>query len=228
MENQNKQIIVVDDSAANLTACKKSLKDLYNVYTAPSAEKMFEILEHILPDMILLDVEMPGTNGYDAMRTLRQNEKFKSIPVIFLSAMDDAQSEIEGLNLGAVDYIHKPFVSELLVRRIEAHMSVAEGHKKLESLNKSIEKLLLKNADGADFDMEAEKEAVRELIEKSAVLSQMGHEIRAPLNTIIKMVETAINSEDMATIKHCLGTADVETRLILEIIDEILDVSVGE
>jgi DNA-binding response OmpR family regulator len=218
-----KKILVVDDNPANLTACKKTLKDLYDVFPAPSADKMFDIMNHITPDLILLDVEMPGTNGYEAMQTLRAHDDYKDIPVIFLSAMDDAQSEIEGLNLGAVDYIHKPFVSALLIRRIQTHIAVVEGRKKLLSLDKFINELLTPKANEDRPKVEAEEEALKMLLAKMEILSRMGHKMRAPLNTVIYMMETAMKTDDINTIKHSLGKADVEARLILEILNDILD-----
>jgi len=221
-----KKIILVDDSPANLTACKKSLKDLYDVFPVPSAEKMFELLLHVFPDLILLDVEMPGTNGYEAMQKLRENEAYKDIPVIFLSAMDDAESEIEGLNLGAVDYIHKPFISSILIRRIEMHLAVVEGKQELLALNNSIQALMSQNSDSDDQKVEAEEETIKELLTKGVLLSKMGHEIRAPLNTIIEMIQSSITSNDIAHIKHCLGVANAESRLIMEIVNNTLDSSV--
>jgi DNA-binding response OmpR family regulator len=80
---------------------------------------MFKLLEHIKPDLILLDVEMPDMNGYEATRALKKNEMFKDIPIIFLTARGDPVSEKFGLNLGATDYIHKPIVSDQLLKRIE-------------------------------------------------------------------------------------------------------------
>jgi len=229
-----KKIILVDDNPANLTACKKSLKDLYDVFPVPSAEKMFELLLHVHPDLILLDVEMPGTNGYEAMQKLQANEVYKDIPVIFLSAMDDAQSEIEGLNLGAVDYIHKPFVGPLLIRRIDMHLAVVEGKQELLALNNSIRALMAQNAEDAGqkfeseeaMDATIEEETIKELLNKDAVLTRMGHEIRAPLNTIIEMIQSSIKSDDISHIKHCLGVANTESRLIMEIINNTLDSSV--
>jgi len=219
-----KKILVVDDNPANLTACKKTLKDVYDVFPAPSSEKMFDILKHVIPDLILLDVEMPGTNGYEAMRNLKRYDDYKDIPVIFLSAMDDAQSEIEGLSLGAVDYIHKPFVSALLIRRIQTHISVIEGRKKLLSLNKFINELLTPKANEDKPKVEAEEEALKMLLTKSEILSRMGHEMRAPLNTVIDMIETAIKTDDVELIKHSLGKADAEARLMLEILNDTLDI----
>ena len=124
MANEQKIIFVVDDNNGNLIACKNILMPYYDVYPAQSAEKMFELLEHIKPDLILLDVEMPDVNGYDMVRKLKSNEGHKNIPIIFLSARSDSASEMEGFSLGALDYIHKPFFRDLLLRRIEMHFSL--------------------------------------------------------------------------------------------------------
>jgi len=126
MENERKKIIAVDDSLENLTALKDTLKNIYEVYPCPSASKMFELLEHFLPDLILLDVEMPEINGYEAAKRLQSNEKHKSIPFMFLTSMNDVTSEMEGLKLGAVDYIHKPFVVPLLLQRIKTHLALVD------------------------------------------------------------------------------------------------------
>ena len=216
-----KKIILVDDNQTNLTACKKVLQDLYDVFPSPSAEKMFDILQHVIPDLILLDVEMPGLNGYDAMRKLKSNDDHKDIPVIFLSAMDDTKSEIEGLNLGAVDYIHKPLVSDLLIRRIETHMMLIESKKELSALNISIEKLLTKKENENELPSEAKEEALKELLIKNERISKMVNEIRPPLNTIIEMIETAIKADDIEKNRDYLLKADAETRLILEIVDDM-------
>jgi len=126
-----KKIIVVDDSEVNLKICTKALGGTYEVYPALSAEIMFDILSHIKPDLILLDVEMPGIHGYDAMRQLKGNDLYKDIPVIFLSAMDDTQSEIIGFELGAVDYIHKPFIDSILLKRVDTNIAQIDAANKL-------------------------------------------------------------------------------------------------
>jgi len=128
MDNK-KIIIAVDDNIENLTALKESLKDIYDVYPSPSAVKMFDLLEHITPDLILMDIEMPEMNGYEAAKKLKSIEKYKQIPFMFLTVREDVTSELEGFNLGAVDYIHKPFVAPLLLRRIETHLSLMDYHK---------------------------------------------------------------------------------------------------
>ena len=141
MTNRQKKIFIVDDNNASLTACKKILRPEYEVYPLPSAEKMFEMLKNIMPDLILLDVDMPEMNGYEAAGRLKKNDDYKEIPIIFLSGRIDPTSEMVGLNLGALDYIHKPFVSELLLRRIKTNLSLIEAPKASEGQNNSSVKL---------------------------------------------------------------------------------------
>jgi len=144
-----KIIFAVDDIPENLTAIRNTLKDQYNVYPCPSAFKMFELLEikineNVKPDLIMLDVGMPDMDGYEAIKKLKSDDRFKEVPVIFLSAKNDEQSEMEGLKLGAVDYIHKPFVTPLLLQRIKIHLSMSEQKQKILDRNKEIEDFLKK------------------------------------------------------------------------------------
>ena len=118
MTEKRKTIIAVDDNSTTLVACKKILKPFYEVYPAISATRMFKIMEHIKPDLILLDVDMPDTDGYEAARLLKEDAAFKEIPIVFLTARDDPVSEKIGLNLGAVDYIAKPVTTDQLIERI--------------------------------------------------------------------------------------------------------------
>jgi DNA-binding response OmpR family regulator len=144
MDDEQKKIIAVDDVPENLTAIRNTLKDLYEVYPCPSAIKMFELLEHVKPDLILLDVKMPDMDGYEAIKKLKSDARFKEVPVIFLSALSEEQNEIEGLKLGAVDYIHKPFVTPLLLQRIKIHLSMSEQKKTILDRNREIEDFLKK------------------------------------------------------------------------------------
>jgi len=129
MGSERKKIIAVDDNLANLTVLKDSLKGAYEVYTCPSVSKMFDLLEHFTPDLILLDVEMPDMGGYEAAEKLQSSEKYKSIPFMFLTVREDTESELRGLALGAVDYIHKPIVAPLLIQRIKSHVALMDYQK---------------------------------------------------------------------------------------------------
>jgi putative two-component system response regulator len=110
----------------------------YEVYTAPSAAKLFDLLNDIDPAMILLDIEMPEMNGYEAMKILKAKENTKDIPVIFLTGKTDTENELEGLDLGAIDYITKPFQPALLLKRIEVHLLVEAQKKTLETQRKEL------------------------------------------------------------------------------------------
>jgi len=122
----SKKIFVVDDNLTSLNISKNVLKPHYEVYPVPSAAKLFDLLERFIPDLILLDVTMPDMDGYETARYLKSNTNYKEIPIIFVTTKDDEKSELEGLNLGAVDYISKPISAPLLLRRIETHLSIQE------------------------------------------------------------------------------------------------------
>jgi putative two-component system response regulator len=132
MENEKPLIILVDDNPANLRIGKNVLSEKFAVATAPSAEKLFGLLENNKPAMILLDVDMPEMNGYEAIKVLKSKPKFHDIPVIFVTGRTESDDELAGLSLGAIDYITKPFQPSLLLKRIEAHLLVEAQKKKLE------------------------------------------------------------------------------------------------
>jgi len=142
MGNERKTILLVDDNMINLTAGKDILKTQYKTYPVPSAAIMFDLLENITPDMILLDVEMPEMDGYEAIKVLKNNPKWRGIPVIFLTAKTDEGSELEGLSLGAVDYVFKPFSAPLLLRRIENHLFSESQKLQLREINNNLENIV--------------------------------------------------------------------------------------
>ena len=117
-----KTIFIVDDNSSNLIIANKALSKIYRTYSLLSAEKMFTLLEEIKPDLILLDVEMPVMNGFEALSILKKDDKLKSIPVVFLTARNDAESETRGFEMGAVDFLIKPFSPPVLLKRIEMHI----------------------------------------------------------------------------------------------------------
>jgi len=218
MSNERKKIIAVDDNIENLTALKNTLKDLYEVYPCPSASKMFSLLEHVQPDLILLDVEMPEMNGYEAAKKLKSESQTGEIPIIFLTSMSDAQSEIEGLAIGAIDYIRKPFVAPLLLQRIKTHLSIMEQEMQIKHLLElKTEEVKLREA--------AELEAENASRAKSEFLSHMSHEIRSPLNAVIGMINIANEEDDLDKIKLYLGKADNAAKHVLGVINDILDMS---
>ena len=123
MEEIQRRIIIVDDVNPLLLSLKTRLGKRYDIYPAQSAENMYEMLARFIPDLILLDINMPGCDGYETIKKLKADARFAGIPVIFLSSKSDKESKRRGMSLGAVDYITKPFSEPELVERIEAQFS---------------------------------------------------------------------------------------------------------
>ncbi|MDR0671098.1 MAG: response regulator [Oscillospiraceae bacterium] len=142
MENKRYKVMLVDDNMANLSIGKSMLKSIYEVYPLPSAAKLFEILKNVTPDLILLDIEMPEMDGYTAIRKLKSDEKMADIPVIFLTSKIDKDSELEGLRLGAIDYVTKPFSAPLLLKRIENHLLIVSQKKELKHYNDNLQEMV--------------------------------------------------------------------------------------
>ena len=119
MINNNKpSILIIDDSKANIIALSHILSDTYNLLAAKSGQAGLEVATSQHPDLILLDILMPGLDGYDVLKILRENDSTKHIPVIFISGLDSPEDEEKGLTLGSVDYITKPFNSNIVKLRI--------------------------------------------------------------------------------------------------------------
>ena len=118
MDSTRYKIALVDDNLATLNQGKSLLQAFYKVYTIQSAATLFENLQHDIPDLILLDVEMPEMDGFQTISKLKADPRYKDIPVIFLTAKSDEENERKGFSLGAVDYISKPFSGPLLQKRI--------------------------------------------------------------------------------------------------------------
>jgi len=124
-------IILVDDNKATLTMGREMLKTFYKIYLAPSAAKLFELCETFLPDLILLDIDMPDMNGYEAIKRLKADARLADIPVIFLTAKNDDESEVDGLDLGAADYMSKPFSGPLLLKRVSNQLLIIQQKREL-------------------------------------------------------------------------------------------------
>ena len=139
METNREVIVMVDDDLTNLNIARNNLSGIYSIVTVPSGEKLFNLLDKITPSLILLDIEMPEMNGYEVMKKLKEKETTAHIPVIFLTAKIDPSSEIEGLSLGAVDYITKPFSRELLIKRIDLHILIEKQKEELLKYSLSLE-----------------------------------------------------------------------------------------
>lgn len=130
----NCKLLVVDDSEANLDILVEVLGDDYQVSVAIDGKRALEMIDHTPPDLILLDIMMPGLDGYEVCRRLKSEQKHKDIPVIFLTSLNEEEDEATGLRLGAVDFITKPFSRELVKARVNNHLALKIHQDHLEEL----------------------------------------------------------------------------------------------
>lgn len=127
-------ILLVDDVPENITILSGMLRDLYRVIFATSGEEALEVVLEQNIDLILLDVMMPGMDGFEVCRRLKENILTREIPVIFLTALDEVHDETRGLELGAVDFLHKPTHSAIVRLRVQMHLERTNQRLALESL----------------------------------------------------------------------------------------------
>ena len=136
MEFKKPTILVVDDMTTTLLLLHDLLKDTYEVKIAKSGTKALEILESPNDiDLILLDIEMPDINGYDVCKRIKNNETIKNIPIIFITGRTSQEDEEYGLNLGAIDYITKPFNKAIVKLRIKNYLDLKIKNDMLEKLS---------------------------------------------------------------------------------------------
>lgn len=159
-----KKILIVDDQILNLDVLQAVLDDVYDLRFAVSGEIALEFIDSgFCPDMILLDILMPGIDGYDVCRRVKADDATKDIPIIFMTSLDSEEDEAKGLSLGAVDFISKPFKPALLKARIETHLQLKMKRDELLSVvgqkNRELEE---------SFAQIAQKEAYLQSIFKSA------------------------------------------------------------
>jgi len=142
MDRINHCIFIVDDNPINLKTGKAALDEKYSVVTIPSGDKLLLMLQKIKPDLILLDVEMPGMSGYETIKKIKENPETAEIPVIFLTGKSEQESELLGLSLGATDYIIKPFSPPLLNKRVELHLLVQSQKNELRQFNSNLREMV--------------------------------------------------------------------------------------
>jgi len=124
---ERKRIFLVDDVNYVLTTIRERLKQYYDVYPAQSADILFELLEKMIPDLIILDIQMPDSSGFEVIQQLKGDDRYREIPVIFLTGnKTDRKSVLKGMGLGAADYITKPVNNEKLIECIEMQLDPAK------------------------------------------------------------------------------------------------------
>lgn len=184
---ENATVLIVDDNLANLGVLSDTLDQAgLEVWVAQSGKVALERVQYALPNLILLDIMMPEMDGFETCRQLKANPLTKDIPIIFMTALSDIANKVEGFQLGAVDYITKPFQQEEVLARIKLHLKLYELNTKLEEKNTLLEQ---KVAEVSQAYSELQKMQVQLIQgEKMSGLGQMvagiAHEINNPINFI--------------------------------------------
>lgn len=198
-------VLVVDDNAVNLHLLSNVLtKAGYTILVGRNSEEALRQINSHSPDIILLDVMMPGMNGFSLCRMLKKDQRYSDIPVIFLTSLSQKEDVIEGFNAGGNDYIVKPFNPHELLARVRNHLRLHDT--------------LLENKRLIKLSEDANRS-------KTEFLASMSHEIRTPLNSIIGMAEvlgdTPLSEEQHNYVRIFRSAGES----LLEIINDILDLS---
>ncbi|QTA82005.1 Signal transduction response regulator/histidine kinase [Desulfonema limicola] len=166
-------ILVVDDNPINLELLSDCLTEFgYTVLLKKDGEKALALLERRIPDIILLDILMPGIDGFETCKYIKSMDRAKDIPVIFMTALTDTSDKIKGFELGAVDYITKPFHQEEVLARVKTHITIQDLKKDLQSKNRELQRSL-----------ERERKIADDLRLNLSI--SLPHELRTPLNSIL-------------------------------------------
>ena len=136
-------VLIVDDVPENLTVLKQMLEEQnYRVRPAINGEIALRAVNSSPPEIILLDIRMPEMDGYEFCRRLKSVEKTRSIPVIFISALDELNDKVKAFSLGAVDYIAKPLQEEEVIARVKTHLTIRRLQQSLEEKNNNLQKAM--------------------------------------------------------------------------------------
>ena len=145
MNTQQPVIMVVDDNPDNLNVVADLLSANYSIRAVPSGYRALELLtQNGLPDLILLDVMMPGMDGFQVLKRIKEMPAARHIPIIFLTALDSTRDEEMGLEAGAVDYITKPIRPSILMARVKTHLELKEARDRLDQHNENLENEIAK------------------------------------------------------------------------------------
>jgi two-component system sensor histidine kinase/response regulator len=192
--NNTTYILIVDDNPMNLMLTSHVLENEgYSSRTAENGITCIAAIDEEIPSLILLDIMMPEMDGFEVCRIINKNEKWKEIPIIFLTANAETENLVEGFNAGGVDYITKPFKKEELLVRVKNHLELAESKKTILEMNKSRDKLY----------------------------SIIAHDIRSPLSGILQTIDAIDQgyfdpcTEDFKELIHHLRIRTKETSTLL-------------
>ncbi len=208
-QNDKPLILVVDDDPLNIDILVEALQDDYEIIIAKLGQKALEMARKFQPSLILLDIMMPGMDGYEVCQQLKANQETKDIVVVFLTALQEPGSKTKGFEIGAVDYITKPFNTVEVKARVQTHLSVRKMRQELNDQN-----IILKDK------VEDKTQQIENVLQSTIqVMAQMaetrdpytaGHQQRVSLLAVaiaekMSLTEAEIDSIRVAGILHDIG-----------------------
>jgi two-component system, sensor histidine kinase and response regulator len=210
-------ILIVDDNPQNLQVLGKILlENNYKLEFSTSGEAALKWLTTKQFDLILLDINMPGMNGFEVCSKIRANPEMNNVPIIFLSADTERESILKGFGLGAQDYVTKPFDSRELLVRVRTHLKLKDSLEKLEQFNKLLEEKVIERTQQlkeANEKLESSNLKLRDLDKaKTGFLSLISHEIRTPLNGISGPLELLKGNIFISEISGLIDILDISVR----------------
>ena len=214
-------ILVVDDSLVNLAALNEILEQQgFAVLLANSGQRAITVAKENRPDLILLDVVMPGWDGYETCTQIKANSKLSNIPILFISGLGDTQNKIKAFQAGAVDYVSKPFQNDELFARVTTHIELSKLRNNLEKEveNQTAQIRSLMSALQLSYQKAHEGSVL-----KTQFLRNISHEFRTPMNIILGVTEemvqdTPLNDEQTQMAEEVLKSG----KLLLSILDNML------
>ncbi|MEI6827447.1 MAG: response regulator, partial [Desulfuromonadales bacterium] len=167
--NKRYRILAVDDEYVNTQLIKSVLRDEYDILTALNGHEAIDLVKQYKPDLILLDVMMPDLNGFEVCRIIKADAEYNSIPIIFLTALVTQEGQLQGLELGGIDYLAKPVNMELLRLRVRNHLTMKEQRDQLALQKAQLEAAL------AELEVQNERQrAADEKMQQSQKLESLG------------------------------------------------------
>jgi signal transduction histidine kinase len=217
VENET-TILIVDDIPGNVDVLRKTLEvEGYSISMAPSGEVALKIAPKIKPDLILMDVMMPGMDGFETCRKLKEDTVFENTPIIFVTGKAETEDVVDAFKSGGADYITKPFRDEEVLARVGTHLKLIQTIKTNECLVTDLKRAVL-NLESAQ----------QESLAKSQFLGRMSHELHTPLNAIIGFSELlSMRERDPLNEEQSESVDEIKKagKHLLNLVDQVLEIN---